>query len=64
MTDITIGFNKANYTVRESDGSVLLQISLRGMIDENVTVTVRLNTVIDNGSRSADSKHCTYVHFC
>ena len=56
MTDVTIGFNSTTYTVRESDGSVLLQISLKnGTFDEDTTVTVRLNTV--NGSADSKQNH-------
>ena len=44
--DVTIGFNSTTYTVRESDGSVLLQIDLlNGEFDNNVAVSVRLNTI-------------------
>ena len=59
MTEVTIGFNSTTYTVRESDGSVLLQISLKnGIFDEDASVTVRLNTV--NGSADSKQSHkCT-----
>ena len=44
--DVTIGFNSTTYTVREINGSVLLQIDLlNGEFDNNVAVSVRLNTV-------------------
>ena len=44
--DVTIGFNSTTYTVRESNGSVLLQIDLlNGEFDNNSAVSVRLNTV-------------------
>ena len=47
--DVTIGFNSTTYTVRESNGSVPLQIDLlNGEFDINVVISVRLNTV--NGS--------------
>ena len=47
--DVTIGFDSTTYIVRESNGSVLLQIDLlNGEFDENVASSVRLNTV--NGS--------------
>ena len=65
MTEVTIGFNSTTYTVRESDGSVLLQIGLHnGIFDEDVTVSVRLNTV--NGSADSMQNHqCTScIHFC
>ena len=49
MIDVTIGFNSTAYTVRESNGSLLLQIDLlNGEFDNNVAISVRLNTV--NGS--------------
>ena len=44
--DVTIGFDSTTYTVRESNGSVLLQINLlTGEFDNNVAISVRLNTV-------------------
>ena len=47
--DVTIGFDTTTYNVRESNGSVLLQIDLlNGEFDENVASSVRLSTV--NGS--------------
>ena len=47
--DVTIGFNRTTYTVRESNDSLLLQINLlNGEFDNSVVVSVRLNTV--NGS--------------
>ena len=47
--DVTIGFDSTTYNVRESSGSVLLQIDLlNGEFDENVASSVRLSTV--NGS--------------
>ena len=66
MTVVTIGFNSTTYTVRESDGSVLLQIILQsGIFDEDATVSVRLNTVTVNDSADSKQSHkCTCVHFC
>ena len=54
--DVTIGFNSTTYTVRESNGSVLLQIDLlNGEFDDNVAISVRLNTV--NGSAKCKSNY-------
>ena len=65
MTEVTIGFNSTTYTVRESDGSVLLQISLKsGIFDEDAIVSVRLNTVtVDDSADCKQSHKCSCVHF-
>lgn len=60
-TVVHIGFNGANYTVRESDGNVLLQIDLKdGEFDEDTTISIQLNTV--NGSADSKQSHkCIYI---
>ena len=58
MIAVTIGFNSTTHTVGESDGNVLLMVSLFG--DATINVTVRLNTEAVNGS--ADSKQSYLVH--
>lgn len=53
---MTIGFNDTAYTVRESDGSVMLHINLiDGEFDEDATVNVRLNTI--NGTADSKQSH-------
>ena len=57
---VTIGFESTLYTVRESDGSVQIQISLFNAsetFDQDATVNVWLNTVPGSGPDPADSKH-------
>ena len=64
MIAVTIGFSSTTHTVGESDGSVLLMVSLQnGTFDEDATVnvTVRLNTEAINGSADSSKLPSTLI---
>lgn len=66
MIVITIGFNSTTYTVRESNGSTLLDVSLKsGIFDEYATAAVRFITVNGSADSKPSHKHThVIVHFC